>query len=91
MSTPPNISAHMSSGANTEERATTHVSVQSRGDEDWEVVLHLHSSTKCYLPNTLFQTPQGKLVQASHLQVNDVLKGIDGQDIHVMNQEVAKH
>lgn len=83
MSTPPN--------ANTEERAATHVSVRSLGDEDWEAVLHLHHATKCYLPDTLFRTPEGRFVQASHLQVNDVLRGIDGQDIRVMNKEVAKH
>lgn len=77
--------------SDTEERASTHVSVRSLGDEDWEVVLHLHHATKCYLPDTLFRTPEGRLVQASHLQVNDVLRGIDGQDIRVMNKEVAKH
>lgn len=87
MATGPNIS----SGSDIEERACTHVSARSLGDDDWEVVNHLHSAPKCYLPDTLFRTQEGKLVQASHLQVNDVLRGIEGQDIRVMSKEVAKH
>ena len=87
MSTPPNISL----GSDTEERASTHVALQSVGDEDWQLVLHLHPAAKCYLPDTLFRTPEGRFVQASHLQENDVLRGIDGQEIRVMNREVAKH
>ena len=72
-------------------RPLTHVQLRSLNDDDWEVVGYFHETPKCYLPDTLFRLPDNKGYKtASQLHENDIVVGIDGQQIRVMSIEVAR-
>ena len=65
------------SPSNSTRRVLSHFEFQSHGDDDWVFVGHLHESSRCYLPETLFRTPGGGVKTARQLQEDDHVEGLD--------------